>query len=64
LTQQPVQETRKRKRLRPNQVAEWELRIGDFRAFYDVDEENEIMKSWPSDTQGGKLFIHGQEFDL
>ena len=30
------QETRNRKRLRPNQLAEWELRVGDFRVFYDV----------------------------
>ena len=33
----PTTETRNRKRLRPNELAEWEVRIGDFRVFYDVD---------------------------
>jgi mRNA-degrading endonuclease RelE of RelBE toxin-antitoxin system len=33
LLHQADQETRNRKRLRPNQLAEWELRIGDFRVF-------------------------------
>lgn len=35
---QPVQETRNRKRLRPNELVEWELRVDKFRVFYDVDE--------------------------
>lgn len=30
LTHQPNVETRNRKQLRPNQVAEWELRIGKY----------------------------------
>ena len=39
LSYQPVTDTRNRKKLRPNDVAEYELRIGNFRVFYDVDEE-------------------------
>ena len=38
LTHEPLSETRNRKRLRPNPVAPWELRIGDMRAFYEVQE--------------------------
>lgn len=34
---QPTVETRQRKLLRPNPLAPWELRIGDFRAFYDIE---------------------------
>ena len=30
---EPTTETRNRKRLRPNELAEWEVRIGDFRVF-------------------------------
>ena len=30
--------TRNRKRLRPNPLAGWELRIGDLRVYYDVEE--------------------------
>jgi len=38
LTYQPEEETRNRKRLRPNALAPWELRVGDLRVFYDIDE--------------------------
>jgi mRNA-degrading endonuclease RelE of RelBE toxin-antitoxin system len=37
LTEQPLTETRNRKRMRPNGLALWELRIGDLRVYYDVD---------------------------
>jgi mRNA-degrading endonuclease RelE of RelBE toxin-antitoxin system len=38
LAYQPTLPTRKRKVLRPNPIAPWELRLGDFRVFYDVQE--------------------------
>src|SRR5260370_31595423 len=37
LQHQPDIQTRNRKRLEENPLAPWELRIGDFRVFYDVD---------------------------
>jgi len=37
LLHEPSTETRNRKRLRPNQLAEWELRSGGFRVFFDVE---------------------------
>ena len=36
---QPLTPSRKRKHLRPNAIAQWELRLGDFRVFYDVDSK-------------------------
>src|SRR5687767_12050635 len=44
LSHQPTLATRRRKYLRPNQIAQWELRVGDVRVFYDVQEavESEI----------------------
>ena len=39
-------ETKRRKQLRPNPVAPWELRIGDYRVFYEVREE-EIVRVLP-----------------
>jgi len=39
LGQQPKLETRKRKLLRPNPVAPWQLRLGDIRVFYAVQDE-------------------------
>jgi mRNA-degrading endonuclease RelE of RelBE toxin-antitoxin system len=39
LTHQPDVETRNRKRLRPDPLAPWELRIGEIRVFYDVNAD-------------------------
>lgn len=65
LQHQPVQETRNRKRLRPNELAEWELRVRTFRVFYDVDEENALVKiEAVGYKQGNILFIHGEEYEL
>jgi hypothetical protein len=36
LSTEPVVETRKRKLLRPNPIASWELCVGALRVFYDV----------------------------
>ena len=38
LTHEPTLATRRRKLLRPNPLAPWQLRIGDIRVFYDVQE--------------------------
>ena len=38
LSHQPLLPTRKRKVLRPDSIAPWELRLGDLRVFYDVQE--------------------------
>jgi mRNA-degrading endonuclease RelE of RelBE toxin-antitoxin system len=65
LTVQPLQETRNRKHLRPNELAEWELRVGEFRVFYDVDETEERVKVVAVGyKEGNKLFIRGKEFKL
>ena len=41
LVHRPTVETRNRKPMRPNPVAPWELRIGDLRVYYDVEEDPE-----------------------
>jgi len=65
LQHQASLETRNRKRLRPNQLAEWELRLGDFRVFYDVDQKNAVVKiEAVGYKQGSKLFVHGEEYQL
>ena len=38
LADQPMTETRNRKRMRPNPLAPWELRIGDLRVYYDIQD--------------------------
>ncbi len=58
-------ENRNRKRLRPNALAEWELRLGRFRVFYDVDEQAETVKIEAIGfKEGSKLIIHGEEYEL
>jgi mRNA-degrading endonuclease RelE of RelBE toxin-antitoxin system len=41
LTHQPDVETRNRKPMRPNPIAPWELRIGNLRVYYDIEEQPE-----------------------
>ena len=65
LAYQPNQETRNRKRLRPNQLAEWELKIDQFRVFYDiVSEFRQVRIVAVGYKQGNRLFIKGQEYQL
>ena len=58
-------ETRNRKRLQPNSLAEWELRVGRFRVFYDVDPSaREVLIVAIGYKQGSKLFVRGREHTL
>ncbi len=41
LMYEPTVETRNRTPMRPNPLAPWELRIGNLRVYYDVEEEPE-----------------------
>jgi hypothetical protein len=41
LSHEPAIETRNRKPIRPNPLAPWELRIGNLRVYYDVEEQPE-----------------------
>ena len=66
LSHEPNTPTRSRKLLRANEVAPWELRIGDIRVYFDVAEEPE-----PTVTIRAigikvreKVLIGGEEVDL
>lgn len=62
---EPTVVTRNRKQLRPNQLAEWELRIGEFRVFYDVAPADAIVKVLAVGRKiGSRLLIRGQEYKL
>jgi len=41
LTHQPGIRTRNRKPMRLNPVSEWELRIGDLRVYFDIEETSD-----------------------
>jgi mRNA-degrading endonuclease RelE of RelBE toxin-antitoxin system len=64
LTHQPTLETRNRKRMRPNPLAPWELRIGDLRVYFHVEERPEQVvkiRAVGIKKQGNRLFIGGEE---
>jgi mRNA-degrading endonuclease RelE of RelBE toxin-antitoxin system len=65
LRHQPAEPTRNRKRLRPNPVAEWELRVGKFRVFYNVSELSRTVEIVAVGFKiGNLLFIRGERREL
>ncbi len=65
LASEPTAETRNRKPLRPNDLSQWELRVGHLRVFYNVDVESArvtvVAIGW---KERNKYFIRGKEFQL
>lgn len=43
LTQHPTVETRNRRRMRPNPLAPWALRVGNLRVYYDVQHSPDAV---------------------
>lgn len=55
-------ETRNRKAMRPNPVAGWELRIGKFRVFYNVEQSPAVVSIEAIGFKiGGVLYIRGEK---
>jgi mRNA-degrading endonuclease RelE of RelBE toxin-antitoxin system len=61
LEHQPTIPTRAIKRLRPNPLAEFELRAGDLRVLYNV-EYQEVIILMVGRKVGNKLVVEGEEF--
>jgi mRNA-degrading endonuclease RelE of RelBE toxin-antitoxin system len=61
LEHQPSTPTKAIKRLRPNPLAEFELRAGDLRVLYNVAEE-EVVVLIVGRKVGNKLIVEGEEF--
>jgi mRNA-degrading endonuclease RelE of RelBE toxin-antitoxin system len=62
LSLEPATPTRKKKPLRPNDLAAWELRLGAFRVFYEVDPQSMIV--WVKAIgrkEHNRLLIRGKE---
>ncbi|HAG85261.1 MAG TPA: plasmid stabilization protein ParE [Cyanobacteria bacterium UBA12227] len=65
LSNEPTVPTRNRKEMRPNLLAVWELRIGDFRVYYDIDEEESIVDIRAIGIkEGNQVRIGGEIFEL
>ena len=61
LQHQPSTPTKAIKRLRLNPLAEFELRVGDLRVLYNV-EESEVILLVVERKVGNKLIVEGEEF--
>ncbi len=61
LEHQPTTPTKAVKRLRPNPLAEFELRAGDLRALYNV-EGDQVVILIVGRKEGNKLIVEGEEF--
>jgi mRNA-degrading endonuclease RelE of RelBE toxin-antitoxin system len=65
LPEQPDEPSRKRKLLRENPVATWELRLGDLRVFYDVNrDESAVEVVAVGIKEQHRLRIAGEEIEL
>ena len=64
LSAEPLLQSRNMKTLRPNPVAERELRLfGNYRALFNVDEENgEVTIILVGEKRGNSLLVQGEEF--
>jgi mRNA-degrading endonuclease RelE of RelBE toxin-antitoxin system len=65
LANDPISVTNDKRILRPNNIAERELKIGNFRAFYNIDENTKeveiISVGWKVHN---KLYVRGKETPL
>jgi mRNA-degrading endonuclease RelE of RelBE toxin-antitoxin system len=64
LTHDANVETRRRKPLRPNRMAPWELRIDDYRVFYELEGENEVKVIAVGHKVHNDLYIRGKKVKL
>jgi mRNA-degrading endonuclease RelE of RelBE toxin-antitoxin system len=63
LTEQPAMPTRSIRQLRPNPLAEFELRVQRFRVLYNVGGKNEdVVLLLIGVNVGNKLIVEGEEF--
>ena len=66
LLDEPLKEARHRKPLRPNPIAPWELRVGEFRVFYEVvgAESGVVRVLAVGRKRRNVLIIGGKEIQL
>jgi hypothetical protein len=63
LVHEPAKESRAIKRLRPNSISEFELRVGDLQAMYVIDEAHQaVIIGVVGEKRGNQLFVEGREY--
>ena len=56
--------SKRRKQLRPNELAPWELKIGNYRVFYDFEEDNIVKIIAVGFKHHNELYIRGRRVTL
>ena len=66
LSHQPTLETRNRKPMRPNLLAAWELRLGDLRVYYRVQQSPRkvVQVAAVGIKKREQIWIGGERVDL
>ena len=64
LTHDADLETKRRKRMRPNQISQWELRIDDYRVFYDLEGADVVKVVAVGHKTHNDLHIRGEKVEL
>ena len=57
-------QTRKKKPLRTNPIAPWELRLDRYRVFYSVEPESNVKILAVAHKEHNQLFIRGRKVQL
>ena len=57
-------ESNRRKQLRLNPLGPWELRIGDYRVFYETRAEGRVRVLAVGHKAHNELFIRGQRIEI
>ena len=57
-------ETRRRKRLRQNPLAPWELRMGTYRVFYEIRDNSVVRVLAVGHKEHNDLYIRGRKVEL
>jgi len=57
-------ETKRRKKLDPNRIAPWELRIDHYRVFYDIENTTMIKVVAIGYKDHNDLYIRGRKVDV
>ena len=60
----PDLESKRRRPLRPNPLAPWELRLGDYRVFYEITADRLVRVLAVGHKVHNELFIRGQKVDI
>lgn len=56
--------TKRRKQLRPNPLAPWELRVSEYRVFYEIQEDMKVKVVAIGHKEHNDLFIRGKKAEI